>query len=406
MQLIYSLSIIPGYDEYIESGIIDKKYTKYYNDYKFITKEYQTYHIIQYNKEYLTIDLIDIFGLLRSAIFYKKQLINFSMPKFQPAELFILKNPVLDKIEIEVTELIEGLRLYIFYNKEYGINGGWEIATQNNIGGNIYVNNEKTVKEIFMETCKLNNLNLNILNPDYCYNFILQHPSYSLKLTIKNPQLYLIETFYIKMNKYIYKLCIKEIIERNEWKDTNIKIPKQIEKKDYTKLIKDYGSGNTDYNILGVVLFNSFTGKRAKIINPNYVHNGIKNNDDNKDLYQYLLLRNKGKIDEYLVNNSNKKSTYSVYRDIIHIFTKTLYNNYIDCFVKKIKHIDQYSEQYRCHMKKLHNRYIKILLPNKGYINEIYVKDYINKLEPKKLLFYILFIYRQKRVDIIKQQKV
>lgn len=398
MTLIYSLSIVPGYEEYIKNGRIEQAYTKYYEEYKYITKEYQTYYILQYNKQLMTIDLIDRIGLLRSVIFYKNRLVSFTIPKFQSAELFMIENPELEKEDMEVTELIEGIMISVFYNKAYGINGGWEIATRNNIGGNTYVTNTKKIKDLFREACKTNNLCLHILNPNYCYNFILQHPEYKLKLNIFSPQIYLIEVYEIRMNKYIYKLDIKDIINAKEWYNCQVKTPKIIDKQDYTQLIKEYGSGNSDYKSLGVVLLNKKTGKRAKILNPIYNQLDLDMNNY-KSLYKYLMLRYNGKMKEYLEENNEKKKEWSVYRDMVHMYTNTLFQNYMDFYVKKIGKIEDYGEQYRMHMKILHKKYINEFLPKKLYMNNTRVKEYVNKLLPKHLIYSLLFVERRQKLD-------
>jgi hypothetical protein len=64
----HNLSEIPGFTNFLKTGVIDSEQEKYYSVNHYSTKENEskTYDIVKYNKELLSSDLISTYGLLRS----------------------------------------------------------------------------------------------------------------------------------------------------------------------------------------------------------------------------------------------------------------------------------------------------------------------------------------------------
>lgn len=50
---------------------------------------------------------------------------------------------------------------------------------------------------MFTEAMVLNNLYLDMLNKQFCYSFVLQHPYNRIVAPISNPQLYLVAVYQI-----------------------------------------------------------------------------------------------------------------------------------------------------------------------------------------------------------------
>jgi len=194
------------------------------------------------------------------------------------------------------------------------------------------------------------------------------------------------------------------IKESEVFKTTTIKFPQQYSFQSYSELIEKYASMNTPYNILGVVIYSTKTGERCKIRNPVYEQVRQLKGNQPKLQYQYLVLRNQGKVVDYLNYYPESKKIFSQFRDQVHLFTNTLFSNYLSCYIKKEKPLNEFSEQYRSHMFKLHQIYISELREKKLFINNTVVIKYVNSLHPSQVMFSINYPMRKKNIDTIKSE--
>ena len=96
----------------------------------------------------------------------------------------------------------------------------------------------------------------------------------------------------------------------------------------------------------------------------------------------------------------NKKE-FSKFRDQIHLFTNTLYSNYVSCYIKKEKPLIEFTEQYRTHMFNIHQLYMNELREKKLFITNSIVQKYVNELHPSLLMYSLNFQMRKRNVDTI-----
>jgi hypothetical protein len=402
----YNLSDIPGFNESISSLYIDSKYDKYFSIHPYSTKSNEKYSIIRYNKDFLINDLISTYGLLRSLILSNNQIVSFSPPKSMSADSFIKKYPVKSDAII-AEQFIEGTMINVFYDKNYGVNGCWQIATRNTVGANVsfYKWTTKTFNDMFIDACESNNFNLNTLNPQYCYSFVLQHPDNRIVIPFKQPQLYLVSVYKIIQqdnNIIVQEQDIEDVKSNGLWSLTTIKFAEKYDFTNYTDLIEKFASTNTPYDIVGVNIKNKETGERFKIRNPIYEQVRQLRGNQPKLQYQYLCLRHSGQLPEFLKYYPETKSEMSKYREQVHMFTKTLHKNYISCYIKKEKPLIQFSDQYRTHMFKIHEIFLNDLREKKLFVTDRIVMKYVNELQPSLLMYCLNFHMRKRRVDKIK----
>jgi len=159
------------------------------------------------------------------------------------------------------------------------------------------------------------------------------------------------------------------------------------------------------YDVLGFVLHNVQTGERSKIRNPVYEQVRALRGNQPKLQYQYLTLRKQNRVKDFLKYYPENKRHFSEYREQIHLFTKTLFMNYMSCYVKKEQPLKQYSEQYRTHMFTLHGLYIDTLRANKMTITIRSVIDYVNNLQTTLLMYCLNFHMRKRSIDFIVADK-
>jgi hypothetical protein len=372
------------------------------------------YKVITYDKNILTRDLIPTYGLCRSIILDRNhKIISYAPPKSVPSDSFIQQYSLQDS-SIIVEEFVEGTMINVFWDETIGVTGAWEIATRNTVGATscfFKSPKSKTFRTMFLEACKDNQLELDHLNKEYCYSFVLQHPENRMVVPFKVSKLYLAAVYLMEHSKEmtVYSMHLDNIT--NEIKQhlgiekSQVLFPnKYDDAPSYSSLIEKYASMNTPYDVLGVVIYNKKTGERTKIRNPVYEQVRQLRGNQPKLQYQYLNLRNQGKIAEFLKYFSENKKEFSEFRDQVHLFTNTLFSNYLSCYIKKEKPLMEFSEQYRTHMFHLHKKYLDELRENKLFITSKIVKKYVNEMHPALLMYSLNYPLRKRNTDLIQNQ--
>jgi len=401
----YNLSEIPGFNELLKP---DYNNTLNSNILKLNKIECRTnnsvYRVIRYDKNFLCIDLIPTYGLCRSVILNaNNQVVGFAPPKSMTAESFVDKYPEATN-GIQAEEFVEGTMINVFFDPSVGVTGSWEISTRNTVGATssfFKYSGAKTFRQMFMEAAAECKLDINKLENDLCYSFVLQHPENRIVVPFAKPQLYLVGVYKINANSSVdyydahkYQHFFSEL-------GTTVKFPEIYEFNKYSELIEKYGSMNTSYDVVGVVIHNKETGERTKIRNPVYEQVRNLRGNQPKLQYQYLCLRKEGKVKDFLNFYPENKKEFSTFRDQVHLFTDTLYNNYVSCYIKKEKPLIEFSEQYRTHMFNIHQHYINELREKKQFVTNTVVQKYVNELHPSLLMYCLNFQMRKRNVDTI-----
>ena len=385
---------------------------------KFINKKYtfnnSEYYIIKYNKELLTKykdneDEFNFMSKFRSVVIQNNKVITYSPGKSINYEKFIEKYSINNSW---VEDFIDGTMINVFYDK---INKIWEIATKSTVGGNIsffndiknynyFTNNENnennenndyTFRSMFFEACNLNNFNLNTLNTNYTYTFILQHPFNRIVTPITIPSIYLIKVYEIN-NIGENKATIKELNLQNfisslpyVFLNTNVKFINKYPINDNFDSVKNYYNSNEiPYCCVGCMIYNE-DGTRTKLRNNNYeIVRKLRGNHP-KLQYNYLCLKQENKIKEFLYYYPEHNFIFNKFKIKTFQYTNQLFMNYISCFIRKEKHLKEYEFQFKNHMYKLHEKYKTELKPNKKSIDKKFVIDYFNQLHPAQQMFVI-----------------
>jgi len=406
------LSNIPGfYDIFNNNNDNKSTYTLNLSKLTCKTENNEYYNIIRYNKDFLRSCDVYTYGLARSIILNSEnKVVCFSPPKSISSDNFITKYPSKND-NIIAMEFVEGTMINVFWNSKIGLVGDWEITTRNTVGARsrFYKSNKhrsKTFREMFLEAALENNLDINNLEKEKCYSFVLQHPENRIVVPFKKPQLYLVAVYSIKEIKEEFYVDFLNVYEHVYYFldkfNTTVKFPKFYEYKDYSELIDKYASMNTPYDILGVVLYNNMTHERTKIRNPVYEEIRSLKGNEPKIQYHYLCLRKEGKVSEYLKFYPENKSDFSDFRDQVHLFTNTLYSNYVSCYIKKEKPLNQFSDQFKTHMYNIHQSFIHGLKEKNLFVTNTVVIKYVNNLHPSLLMYCLNFNMRKRNIDFVK----
>jgi hypothetical protein len=400
----HSLNSIPQIDGLLfdaeKRSEIAKSLNLKYNVWKH--KNGVTYHILKYDKDWLVRENMKSVGLLRSVIFKDDgTVVSFAPPKSLMTESL---NIDLDSESVAET-FVEGTMINVFYEVE---SNSWEIATRSSVGGGtcFFMENgfkeENTFKYMFDEVCHHIGLDLNDLNKKFVYSFVMQHPRNRIVTIIKEMSLYLVDVYQIEDNKTIRVVSIHNELEQFGLNASKVKLVNSISLKneeDLKKCIESMASMNTPYHNVGVVIKNNL-GERYKFRNPTYEHVRQLRGNQPKLQYQYINLRQIGKVGEYLQYYKEHKKPFNDFRNMIHAYTNELFSNYIRCYIKKEKVLKEFPEKYRVHMYTLHHEiYLKTLMPEKKYVNKEVVVHYFNGLHPAKQMFVMNYDMRKNHRD-------
>jgi len=398
--------------------------SNYFKASKYVTKDGTQYKIVKYAKDVLADEFVISYGLLRSVIVNSDdKVVSFAPPKSMTGEKFMTMYPQ-KTASIIAEDFIEGTMINVFYDSV------WRISTRSTVDANVAFynvsnntstttttaaatsgsgsetkdqNKSMTFSEMFFEACSANNFNITSLNPDFCYSFVLQHPNNRIVVPIKTPQLYLVEVYHIVNGEIVVvNVHTHNVRNHGDWSSTSVLFPERYEFTSYSELIEKFASPNTPYHIMGIVIKNKETNQRTKIRNPIYEEIRHLRGNQPKLQYQYLTLRHSGKMNDYLKFYPEAKSDFSVYRDQVHMFTNTLHQNYISCFIKKQKPLKEYSSQYKNHMFKLHELFLNDLREKKQFVTNTVTMNYVNALHPSVMMHSLNYHLKKQNVDTIK----
>jgi len=400
----YILSDIKGFNEIVKCDVNNLEILKL-NKIESRTSNNSTYKVVRYDKNFLSSDLVPTYGLCRSVIINSKnKVVGFAPPKSISSEQFIQKyNENTPGVVFE--QFVEGTMINVFWDDSIGLDGGWEIATRNTVGAtsSFYKSKQsKTFRDMFLEASYENNMSFNLLDKKYSYSFVVQHPENRIVVPFKSPQLYLVAVYSINNDNDVITVDAHDSQQFKEsFSTTSVKFPQYYTFHTYSALIENSASMNTRYDCVGVVLHNKLTGERSKIRNPVYEQVRNLRGNQPKLQYQYLSLRKEGRVGEFLKFYPESKKEFSGFRDQVHLFTDTLFSNYVSCYIKKEKPLKEFSEQYRTHMFNLHQKFINELREKKHFITNTVVQKYVNELHPSLLMYCLNFQMRKRNVDTI-----
>ena len=387
----------------------------YIKNYMFNNNEYT---IIKYNKDKLKImensnePYFNTLSKFRSLIIRNNKLLVFSPEKSLNFEAFNKKYENIDECWIE--DFIDGTMINVFFDT---INNVWEIATRSTVGGNIvFFNDVKnysffkcnnqlehynniTFRSMFFESCNANNFNLDSLNRNYSYSFVMQHPFNRIVTPIQTPVIYLVKVYEIDNTNFpIVNVKEKNILEFIKqppyiFANTNVQfINKYPLQKSLEELNSHYSNNLVPFHCVGSIIYNK-DGTRTKIRNVNYEDVRKLRGNQPKLQYNYLLLKKENKIKEFLYYYPEHALLFSKFKLIMFEYTNELFSNYISCFIKKEKHLKEYPFQYKNHMYHIHQLYISVLKPNAKVVDKKIVIDYVNGLHPAQQMFVINYKY-------------
>ena len=374
----------------VPKGLFAKKISVTYDE---ESQEKTNWYFVQYLKHTLCQTTYKTHGLFRSVLTDGKTIQVFSPPKSIPFAL--MRNE--DYNDFQLEELVEGTMINLFWNNYLN---DWELATKGSIGGrySFYQDNKKTFRTMFLEALNHQKMELENLDKELCYSFVLQHPDNRIVIPFKNPRVVLAAVYKIDGTKIT-------ILDKNKSNIPNAILPKTLSQcTDYKGTNWDdlqayFNQMNLDYRIVGVNIYNPKTGFRSKLRNPTYEHVRRLKGNSPKIQFQYYSLRQVGKVKEFLQYYNEFRPKFTELRNDLHKWTDQLWKNYVRCYVQKEKPLLEFPKKFRAHMFNLHQIYLNDLRELGHYISRQIVIKYVNALEPAKLMYAVNYDLRHCEID-------
>lgn len=357
------------------------------NDIDYKSRQYK---IIKYNKEnYNKLSNEDQlkYSWLRSIILDSNDNLLVLAPAKSVNYEFFKEYNTIEQCYAE--DFIDGTMINLYYDNYLQ---SWEICTRSTVGANNTFYNNKTFKEMFYDICYSIDFNLSMLNShkNLTFSFVIQHPSNRIVSPILNYSLYLIKVMNIQnIGNNIYNIDFynaHDFLQANNIKSLCYCNRYNIDT--YENIYNYYNNINCPYYILGINIYNK-NGTRTKIRNTNYVNVKILKGNQPKLQYNYLCLKKENKINEFLVYFPEHSLEFQTYKSEMYDYTNNLYNNYVQCFIKKLNVLKEYPHQYKIHMYNLHKLYNDTLKFENKYVDKKIVINYFNSLQPAQQMYVI-----------------
>ena len=374
----------------VPKGLFTKKMAVSYDE---ESQEKTNWYFVQYIKHNLCQPTYKTHGLFRSVLTDGKKIHVYSPPKSLPFAM--MKDENYDDYELE--ELVEGTMINLFWNNYLN---DWELATKGSIGGrySFYQDTKKTFRTMFLEALNYQHMELENLNKDLCYSFIVQHPENRIVIPFKNPRIVLAAVYKIEGTKIT-------VLDKRTCNVPNVILPKTLSQytdykgQNWDDLQSYFNQMNLDYRVVGVNIYNPKTGFRSKLRNPTYEHVRRLKGNSPKIQFQYYSLRQVGKVHEFLQYYNEFRPKFTQLRNDLHKWTDQLWKNYVSCYVKKEKPLLEFPKKFRAHMFNLHQIYLNDLRELGHYISRQIVIKYVNALEPAKLMYAVNYDLRCHEID-------
>lgn len=365
------------------------------------------YKIVSYVKSLLnTEDLVSTYGPLRSVIVNaENRVIGLSPPKSTPYWSFISENQSFFDAErkqiIVAEEFVEGVMINVFWDP---CAQSFVIATKNVVGAetSFYVTDEKTTfAQMFHEAAAHARLDIQMLNREHSYSFVLQHPKNILVTHFLAPALRLVAVYKIvhEPSSFVEVTRVDINIARScdHLRESGVLYPTRYDTETlctYHDMIDQFSSVITPYYIQGVVFRHLVTGEHCKMRNPNFERVHRLRGNQPKSQFQYLTLRKEGRVSEFLSFYPDFAQDFTTYRDQVHEFTSKLHSNYCECYIKHSVPLSGFPKQFRVHMFNLSVLYKTVLKQDNRFVNKLEVIQYVNSLAPEHLMYALNYEHR------------
>lgn len=296
-----------------------------------------------------------------------------------------IKNFLNDEQSFEVYELVDGPKIGLYY-----YNDKWNKCTNKKINASESIWHGPNFEDL-SEKC-FENLNLELLNKDYCYTFVIQNPSCMNYMKYSQFGVKLISVRDLNPDSETY---LKEVTH-----DIGVSIPNRYpyipNTLEFSKSeIKNNIESEETKQMPGYII--KTANQTYRLESNNYLECvNIKGNERNLK-YRYLEIRSdfvkKNKFLIYfpeLINMANNIE-YQI-RNV----TGNILSNYFNRYVKKIPNFE-INPRYKNIIYVIHGMYLK----DKEKITFEKVLDLVNNSDTKRIMYLLNTVFNQKNINLM-----
>ena len=312
------------------------------------------------------------------------------VPQKSSNNTVILQNYTGNPNKYVVTDFLDGTMINYFQHK-----GTRYISTRSCIGAKCHWLSEKSFSEMFYECLESTNLKLDSLNMDYCYSFLIQHPSNRIVKQYLSPRLVLTHVSRVVNGNVLFH----DVHQFSKENNLDIDVPTKYNFQSIEDMFEYIAS--LDSSEQGLMVFEKdeenpgyiMDLSRYKIRNMKYNQmKELKGNTNNKH-YLFFNLRQLGggSYEKYILYFEEDQELFESYRQELYSLTAELFKMYLDCFVNKntdgtpVQIHKEAPFELKPLIAELHSNHIKTRNPTTKNV----VIQYLHKLPIPRLLFTI-----------------
>jgi hypothetical protein len=273
-------------------------------------------------------------GVYRSVVVCGDQVLCVAPPRAMPLADFMATYPF---ASIRVDDFVDGTMVNVFFKDQ------WQLCTKSNIGAsNGFLEGAPSFAAMFMEAAVAAQLDLDTLDRNCVYSFVLQHPQNRIVTPVKSPALVLVKCYRISGN---------DVTEESRM----LPAPWPVNAESYDQLLA--WAKTMPYINKGFML-HAPDGTRAKILGEAYLHVSAIRGSDASLKFRVLQLRDRPELVEFLAYYPEVRVLAADTTASVRRFTNELYSMYLDCFRAKTKPLAEYPREFKPHLYALHQLYL------------------------------------------------
>ena len=381
------------------------------------TYQGRSYTLLNYEKGYVCFDDM-VARPYRSVVFQHPtgRLCCVSPPKSVPIDHFATgRGDVLDPW-VSVSEIIEGTMINLWYDHEAGC---WEISSKTAVGADhTYFRyhlsdgaeacpleddggfvGTRTFREMFVEAtggmgcCAYYEWPRNC-----CYSFVLQHPENQLVLEVTEPRLYLVAVYMMDMvggkgGSHEATAVPLDVFRKWTWftEQPWVHFPEEYPASRLSALMAQARSLQGSPNRVGVMLTDTRTGVRTKIVHRPYLETKELRAANPNILYPYLALRYVGLVDDYLTHFPWYRVAFDRYATLVDQLAENLLVSYKTRYVERTGEV--ISHRFMPHIYTLHHGvYLatKMVTGTGTVVTREVIDDYLGRMTPTELYMVLM----------------
>lgn len=330
-------------------------------------KDYPTLYLCTYEKDSEVKD--DVVSECRGLILEKEtnavKCFTFTKSLDSVEDVFNLER-------FRVEQAIDGTQIRLFYHE-----GDWRCATTRCIdAGKAFFYSNRSFQQLYQDAMINSGLNLEQLDKEFCYSFVLQHPENRIVVAYEKPRLIHVLSRNLRTLEEencdigVEKPAIYSELKTIADVDLALRMP-------YEKDVVDEG-----------LMLIDDAGKRVKLRRANYKRMKDIRGNSNNLFFHYLHLIKNGTLAEYLVHFPEDASMIAFCEKDFNTFIENIHFHYME---KRInKNNIEIPSYYKKILYDLHGKYL-----NTGRrITQSVVREELLKLEPKQIMAMINHRFR------------